>query len=363
MGMSEEFLDQIFEPFSRASDGRVNRIQGTGLGMPISRNIVRMMGGDIKVESTFGKGSRFTVTIYLKLQENVELHYDKFIDLDVLVADDDALSLESCCGILNDFGKRAKGVSSGREAVASVVEHHEQKRDYFACIIDWKMPDMDGIETTKAIRKAVGKGVPIIIISAYDWSDIEQEAGAAGEGDNLGLQNFSLEVFRQDLLDYFEKHRDRFRQMPAGIFSGFRVEPTLFDEMPESLVAVLGYPRRKPGDVRTPYKRLYLMMQPVGPTPPTWQELSTGAILNLLRQNKAAPTCLPEGIAKGDLDTLQSLSCAIQAWIGARKPKEVYNALESLFNGQTSAKPVEERLEDIFRLESFDLVAWEYVSN
>ena len=190
-----------------------------------------------------------------------------------------------------------------------------------------------------------------------------EEAGAAGEGDNLGLQNFSLEVFRQDLLDYFEKHRDRFRQMPAGIFSGFRVEPTLFDEMPESLVAVLGYPRRKPGDVRTPYKRLYLMMQPVGPTPPTWQELSTGAILNFLRQNKAAPTCLPEGIAKGDLDTLQSLSCAIQAWIGARKPKEVYNALESLFNGQTSAKPVEERLEDIFRLESFDLVAWEYVSN
>ena len=75
---------------------------------------------------------------------------------------------------------RAKGVSSGREAVASVVEHHEQKRDYFACIIDWKMPDMDGIETTKAIRKAVGKGVPIIIISAYDWSDIEQEARAAG---------------------------------------------------------------------------------------------------------------------------------------------------------------------------------------
>ena len=180
MGMSEEFLDQIFEPFSRASDGRVNRIQGTGLGMPISRNIVRMMGGDIKVESTFGKGSRFTVTIYLKLQENVELHYDKFIDLDVLVADDDTLSLESCCGILNDFGMRAKGVSSGREAVASVVEHHEQKRDYFACIIDWKMPDMDGIETTKAIRKAVGKGVPIIIISAYDWSDIEQEARAAG---------------------------------------------------------------------------------------------------------------------------------------------------------------------------------------
>lgn len=180
IGMSEEFLDKIFEPFARAEDGHVNKTQGTGLGMPISRNIVRMMGGDIKVESKLGVGSRFTVNIYLKLQEDVEVPYDKFIDLDVLVADDDALSLESCCGMLNDFGMKAEGVSTGREAVKHVVLHHEQKRDYFACIIDWKMPDMDGIETTKAIRRAVGNDVPIIIISAYDWSEIEQEARAAG---------------------------------------------------------------------------------------------------------------------------------------------------------------------------------------
>ena len=158
----------------------VNRIQGTGLGMPISRNIVRMMGGDIKVESKPGVGSRFTVTIYLKLQDTAEVHYDRFVDLDVLVADDDELSLESCCGMLNDLGMKAEGVSSGSEAVKQVVIHHEQKRDYFAAIIDWKMPDMDGIETTRAIRKAVGKDVPIIIISAYDWSDIEQEARMAG---------------------------------------------------------------------------------------------------------------------------------------------------------------------------------------
>ena len=180
IGMSEEFIDQIFEPFTRASDGWVNQIQGTGLGMPISRNIVRMMGGDIEIESELGVGSRFTVTIYLKLQDAVEVQYDKFIDLDVLVADDDEMSLESCCGMLNDFGMKAEGVSSGEEAVKQVVLHHEQRRDYFACIIDWKMPDMDGILTTKAIRKAVGNDVPIIIISAYDWSDIEQEARAAG---------------------------------------------------------------------------------------------------------------------------------------------------------------------------------------
>ncbi|MDY4193528.1 MAG: response regulator, partial [Bariatricus sp.] len=95
-------------------------------------------------------------------------------------ADDDELSLESCCGMLNDMGMKAEGVSTGAEAVDHIVLHHNQKRDYFACIIDWKMPDMDGIATTRAIRKAVGNDVPIIIISAYDWSDIEQEARAAG---------------------------------------------------------------------------------------------------------------------------------------------------------------------------------------
>ena len=180
IGMEADFLDKVFEPFVRAKDDHVNHIQGTGLGMPISRNIVRMMGGDIKVESQRGVGSRFTVTMYLKLQEAQQIHYDRFVALDVLVADDDALSLESCCGMLGDFGINAEGVSSGAEAVERVVEHHAQNRDYFACILDWKMPDMDGIATTRAIRGAVGADVPIIIISAYDWSDIEQEARAAG---------------------------------------------------------------------------------------------------------------------------------------------------------------------------------------
>ena len=180
MGMREEFINQIFEPFARATDSKINHIQGTGLGMPISRNIVRMMGGDIKVESEFGVGSRFTVTMYLKLQDTDELYNGKFIDLDVLVADDDSMSLESCCNMLEDLGMKAEGVSKGKQAIEKVVFHHNHGKPYFACIIDWKMPDMDGIATTKAIRNAVGEDVPIIIISAYNWSDIEQEARAAG---------------------------------------------------------------------------------------------------------------------------------------------------------------------------------------
>ena len=180
IGMSEEYLQQIFEPFSRAVDGRVNKIQGTGLGMPISRNIVRMMGGDIKVESKLNVGSRFTVTMYLKLRDTSEIHRARFVDLNVLVADDDPLSLDSCCEILSDFGMKPDGVSSGAEAVEYVTVRHQKGQDYFACILDWKMPDMDGIAATRAIRRAVGKDVPIIIISAYDWSDIEPEARAAG---------------------------------------------------------------------------------------------------------------------------------------------------------------------------------------
>ena len=180
IGISEKFIDRVFEPFARETDGRASGIQGTGLGMPISRNIVRMMGGDIKVESRLGVGSKFTVTMYLKLQDTGAVQSDHWVDLPVLVADDDPYSLESCVSILTDFGMKAEGVSSGREAVERVSRRHREKDDYFACILDWKMPDMDGISTARAIRSAVGKEVPIIIISAYDWSDIEQEARAAG---------------------------------------------------------------------------------------------------------------------------------------------------------------------------------------
>ena len=180
IGISEEFIGRVFEPFARESDGRASGIQGTGLGMPISRNIVRMMGGDIKVESKPGVGSRFTVTMYLKLQDMGETRVDHWVDLPVLVADDDPYSLESCVSILTDFGMKAEGVSTGREAVERVIRRHREKNDFYACILDWKMPDLDGISAARAIRAAVGEEVPIIIISAYDWSDIEQEARTAG---------------------------------------------------------------------------------------------------------------------------------------------------------------------------------------
>jgi len=181
IGMSEEFQKHLFEPFSRAADSRVMVQQGTGLGMSITRNIVGMMNGDINVESEPGKGTKFTVTIFLSLQDvNVNNIDSDLVDLPVLVVDDDIITCESACDMLHELGMSGEWVLTGEEAVERVAMRHEQQNNYFAIIIDWKMPGMDGIATTKAIRKAVGEEVPIIIISAYDWSDIELEARAAG---------------------------------------------------------------------------------------------------------------------------------------------------------------------------------------
>ena len=179
-GMTDEFLTHLFEPFARANDKQIVSIQGTGLGMPIARNIVRMMGGDISVESVYGEGSKFTVTMYLKLQSEEAINYNSFIDLRVLVADDDPVCCESTCEILNDMGMNSEWVLSGKAAVDRVKARQEQGRDFFAVIVDWKIPDQGGVETTRQIRKLVGEDVPIIIFSAYDWTEIEQEAREAG---------------------------------------------------------------------------------------------------------------------------------------------------------------------------------------
>ncbi|MGN1339201.1 MAG: response regulator, partial [Oscillospiraceae bacterium] len=181
-----------------------------------------------KVSSKLGVGSRFEVTIYLKLQDTAEIRQEKFIDLDVLVTDDDPLSLESCCTMLNDFGMKAQGVSSGEEAVEQVVLRHENKQDFFACIIDWKMPGMDGIATTKAIRKAVGDEVPIIIISAYDWSDIEQEARAAGVNAFISKPMFRSRVAKTfNSLVGTDEPKEKEAPLVGGMqnmdLSGFRV--------------------------------------------------------------------------------------------------------------------------------------------
>ncbi len=178
MGMDKEFLKTIFDPFSRA--GNAKSIEGTGLGMPITRNIVRMMSGEISVESEPGKGSKFTVRLHLKIQARDAEDIKALADLAVLVADDDKDSCVTTCDILSGIGMKPEYVLSGREAVSKTVEAHDSGRGYSALILDWKMPGMDGVETAREIRKKIGDELPILILSAYDWTDIEAEARQAG---------------------------------------------------------------------------------------------------------------------------------------------------------------------------------------
>ena len=180
IGMSKQFQEKLFEPFSRAEDSRVSKVEGTGLGMTIARNIARRMNGDISVESECGQGSQFTVTLVLKHLNTSAPDTEQLIDLPVLVVDDDKTASETTCLILENIGMKGEYVLNGKEAVIRVLERHEADEDYFAVILDWKMPEMDGIETAREIRKKVGPDVPIIILSAYDWSSVEEEARLAG---------------------------------------------------------------------------------------------------------------------------------------------------------------------------------------
>ncbi len=210
IGMSEEYLTHIFEPFSREEDLRTSKIQGTGLGMAITQNIVHMMNGNITVESQPGKGSKFIVTIYLMLQDVQDVDTSELADLSVLVVDDDECACESTCTLLDEIGMRSEGCTSGEDAVAAVQRALNTALPFYAAILDWKMPGMDGLDTARAIKRLVGDTLPIIILSAYDWSDIELEARAAGVDAFL-----SKPVFKSGLIRTFKSLRNESPEEPG----------------------------------------------------------------------------------------------------------------------------------------------------
>ncbi|MCM1539734.1 MAG: response regulator [Blautia sp.] len=182
IGMTPDFVEHIFEPFSREESTTRTGIEGTGLGMAITRNIVEMMGGTISVQSEKGKGSEFKVELSLKLQD-VEKNAAEIKELEglrALVVDDDCDSCESVTRMLTQIGMRSEWTVSGREAVYRAKSAHNEGDSYHTYIIDWQMPEMSGIEVTRRIRAAVGPESPIIILTAYDWTDIEEEAMEAG---------------------------------------------------------------------------------------------------------------------------------------------------------------------------------------
>ena len=182
IGMSQEFVEHIFEPFERESTVTQSGIQGTGLGMAITRNIVEMMGGTIQVESEVGRGSTFTVEISLKLQD-IEKNAAQIKELDglrALVVDDDFHVCDSVSKMLKQIGMRSEWTTSGREAAYRAQMAYEEGDAFHTYIIDWQMPETSGVETARKIRSVVGNDAPIIILTAYDWTDIEEEAKAAG---------------------------------------------------------------------------------------------------------------------------------------------------------------------------------------
>ena len=182
IGMSKEFQEHVFEPFEREQTSTVSGIQGTGLGMAITKNIVDMMDGTISVASEEGKGSIFTVSLQLRtccgpVRQDV---IPELKGLRALVVDDDFNTCSSVTKMLSTIGMRPDWTTSGKEAVLRTKLAVEQNDEFAVYIIDWLMPDMNGIEVVRRVRQIIGEEKPIIILTAYDWSDIEEEAKRAG---------------------------------------------------------------------------------------------------------------------------------------------------------------------------------------
>ena len=182
VGMSDEFVEHIFEPFEREKNSTTSGIQGTGLGMAITKNIVDMMNGTIEVESELGVGSTFTVSFVFRTrkEEKEEQAIPELKNCRALVVDDDFNTCDSVSYMLGQIGLRAEWTLSGKEAVLRTKQASMRKDGYLVYIIDWLLPDMNGIEVTRRVRQVMGDNVPVIVLTAYDWSEIEEEAKEAG---------------------------------------------------------------------------------------------------------------------------------------------------------------------------------------
>ena len=196
IGMSPEYMEKMFEPFSRQTDSRVNSIQGTGLGLAITRQMVELMNGTIECQSEVGKGTTFTITLDIPVAER-QLEEMRFDDVDVLIADDDPILLDTAVDALESLGITAERANNGLEALEMTHRRHEAGKDYDVVILDWKMPDMDGFETTKRIRAEIDTRIPILLTSAYDWSDIEDEAKEAGANGFISKPLFRSRLYEK----------------------------------------------------------------------------------------------------------------------------------------------------------------------
>ncbi len=241
IGMSREFQKHIFEAFTREQTSTVSGIQGTGLGMAITKNIVEMMGGAISVESEIGKGSEFTVCLRFRICGNPG-HWEqipRLVGLHALVADDDFNTCASVTRMLTKIGMRAEWTTSGKEAVLRTQLAVENNDEFSAYIIDWIMPDMNGIETVRRIRAIIGESKPIIILTAYDWTEFEEEARAAGVTAFCSKPLFMSEL-REALLKPIEEEEMEAAEEPLNeTFAGKKILLVEDNELNQEIAATI----------------------------------------------------------------------------------------------------------------------------
>lgn len=196
IGMSQDFMEVMYQPFIRQTDSRINTIQGTGLGLAITKKMVDIMGGQIKCESQEGLGTTFTVTLDIEVSSKAE-NEQKLPPLEVLVIDDDEVLLETACDTLTVLGTNPDLAESSETALTKLLAKKEAGKSYDVIILDWKMPGVDGVELTKKIREIAGNDISILLVSAYDWTQIEEDAKDAGIDGFISKPLFRSSLFKK----------------------------------------------------------------------------------------------------------------------------------------------------------------------
>ena len=225
IGMSKEFLAHLFEPFEREQTSTVSGIQGTGLGLAITKNIVDLMDGTINVTSEEGKGSEFVVSFRFRVKgDSDDMEYlEQLKDLRALVVDDDALTCTSVSKMLSSIGMRADWTTRGEEAVIRAEFALEQNDPFSVILIDWLIPDLNGVETARRLRRIIGDEAIIIILTAYDWADIEAEAKEAGVTEFCSKPLFLSELKEILTAQYRETEEIEEEDMPGQFLSGKKI--------------------------------------------------------------------------------------------------------------------------------------------
>ncbi len=196
IGMSKEFMDKMYEPFVRQTDSRINTIQGTGLGLAITKQMIDLMGGTIDCHSEVGAGTSFKVSIELPVAEIQEAEM-VLPPINVLLIDDDEILLETAQDTFKALGAQAEVAISGSEGLSLLEKHIKEEKPFNIIILDWKMPGMNGLELTKKIREKAGNDIPILLVSAYDWSTIEEDAKKAGVNGFISKPLFRSSLYKK----------------------------------------------------------------------------------------------------------------------------------------------------------------------